>query len=481
MAPGQLQPVLDRVVDPCQPRRAQSRPTKSTVSFMNMSQRIPFLISIALLVLAAGDPTALLAQEPLIKIGLVQSFTGSQVYAVYARQVKRGFDLGLEYATSGTMQLLNRKIDVIDEDDQSKPDVAKQKVTKLYADDDVALVVGTTSSAAAVAVLPVAARFKKVLIVEPAVADSITGENWNRYVFRTGRTFTQDAIANALAVAKPDVSIATIARDDEFGRNGVAAYKAAVQKAGATVVHEEYTPLTTTDFTAPIQNIVAALKDRPGEKYLFVVWGGKGGPLPRLVDNGLDEHGTTLLHDLYRRVRGLASGRNPIDGLKALNEHGITLSYDLYRLVSGLTSGSNVIDGLKALNGRRLEGMVGGAYYYHEIPKNPVNDWLVREHLKRFNEPPDFFACGGFAAAMAVVAGIRKAGGTDSERLVAAMEGLDFETPKGKMTFRKEDHQALQSMYAFRMASKPGVAWLVPTLVRELSPQETAPAIANKR
>jgi branched-chain amino acid transport system substrate-binding protein len=49
------------------------------------------------------------------------------------------------------------------------------------------------------------------------------------------------------------------------------------------------------------------------------------------------------------------------------------------------------------------------------------------------------------------------------------------------MIFRKEDHQALQSMYAFKMVSKPDVAWLVPTLIRELSPTETAPAITNKR
>jgi len=129
----------------------------------------------------------------------------------------------------------------------------------------------------------------------------------------------------------------------------------------------------------------------------------------------------------------------------------------------------------------KLEGMVGGAYYYYEIPKNPINDWLVREHVKRFNEPPDFFTCGGFAAAMAVVAGIQKAGGTDTEKLIAAMEGLEFQTPKGRMIFRKEDHQALQAMYAFKMVSKPDVAWLVPTLTRELSLQETAPAITNKR
>ncbi len=222
----------------------------------------------------------------------MQGFTGP--FEVYAKQVKRGFELGLDYATGGKKELLGRKIEIIEEDDQLKPDVAKQKVTKLYADDKVDLVVGTTSSAAALAILPVAAEFKKVLIVEPAVADSITGENWNRYVFRTGRNSSQDAIANALAVAKPGVAIATIAQDYAFGRDGVAAYKAAVEKAGAQVVHEEYTPTTATDFTAPIQKIIGALKDKPGPKYVFVIWAGKGGPFGQLVDNRLDKYGITL-------------------------------------------------------------------------------------------------------------------------------------------------------------------------------------------
>ncbi len=286
-------------------------------------------VAVVSLIGAAGAPGAALAQTP-IKIGLVQGFTGA--LEVYAKQVKRGFDLGLEYATAGKKEVLGRRIEVVEEDDQLKPDVAKQKVTKLYADDKVDLVVGTTSSAAALAVLPVAAEFKKVLIVEPAVADSITGEQWNRYVFRTGRNSSQDAIANALAVAKPGVSIATIAQDYAFGRDGVAAYKAAVEKAGAQIVHEEYTPTTATDFTAPIQKIIGALKDRTGPKYVFVIWAGKGGPFGQLVDNRLDKYGITL------------------------------------------TSGSNVIDALKAMKAGKLEGMVGGAYYYYEIPKNAVND-----------------------------------------------------------------------------------------------------------
>ncbi len=101
--------------------------------------------------------------------------------------------------------------------------------------------------------------------------------------------------------------------------------------------------------------------------------------------------------------------------------------------------------------------------------------------MKRFNQPPDFFTCGGFAAAMAVVEGIQKAGGTETEKLIAAMEGMSFMTPKGKMTFRKEDHQALQSMFAFKLDVRPDVEWAIPVLVRELTPEETAPPILVKQ
>ena len=401
-----------------------------------MRARWMVVIGAGLLAVALVSPGSAQAQGP-IKIGLVQGISGP--FEVYAKQIVTGFKLGLEYATGGKLEVLGRKIEVLVEDDQLKPDVAKRLVTKLYADDKVDLVVATTSSAAALAVLPVAAEFKKVLIVEPAVADSITGEHWNRYVFRTGRNSGQDAIANALAVARPGVSIATIAQDYAFGKDGVAAYKAAVEKLGAKVVHEEYAPIQATDFTAPIQKIIGALKDKQGPKYVFVIWAGKGGPYPQLVANRLDKYGITLS----------ASG--------------------------------NLLDVMKGMKAMNLDGSVGGTYYYYELPKNPVNDWLVKEHQARFKEPPDFFTCGGFAAAMAAVAAIQKAGGTDAEKLIAAMEGMEFATPKGKMIFRKDDHQALQTMYSVKLLAKPDVAWLVPTLLKELSPQETAPPILNKR
>ena len=220
-----------------------------------------FLVSSLLILGLTSVQTT--AAEP-IKIGLIQGLSGP--YEVYGKQEITGFKMGLEYATKGTNKILGREVKLIIEDTQLKPARGKMLLTKLYSDDKVDIAVGPTSSAVALAALPVAKEFKKILIVEPAVADSITGSAWNRYIFRTGRNSGQDAIANAAAVSKPGVSIATIAQDYAFGRDGVAAYKKAVEKFGGKIVHEEYADPKATDFTAPLQRIIGALKDRPEPK-----------------------------------------------------------------------------------------------------------------------------------------------------------------------------------------------------------------------
>ena len=374
-----------------------------------------------------------MAADP-IKIGIIQGLSGA--YEIYAKAEVTGFEMGLEYFTKGTNKIIGRDVKLVVEDTQLKAARAKMLLTKLYSDDKVDLAIGPTSSGVALAVLPVAQEFKKILIVEPAVADSITGENWNRYIFRTGRNSSQDAISNAVAISQPGVSIACIGQDYAFGRDGIAAYKVAAEKLGAKIVHEEYADPKGTDFTAPIQRIIEALKDLPQPKYVWVIWAGKNNPITQLIDAGLDKYGIEI------------------------------------------TTGGNVFAVLKTM--KPLKGMIGATYYYYENPKNEVNDWLVSEHLKRFSEPPDFFTCGGFAAAGAVVEAITKAGSTDTEKLITALEGMEFMTPKGMMKFRKEDHQSLQSMFAFKLDVKPDVEWAIPELIRVLSMEETAPPIMNK-
>ena len=145
-----------------------------------------------------------------------------------------------------------------------------------------------------------------------------------------------------------------------------------------------------------------------------------------------------------------------------------------------ISTGGNILPAMAAY--KALPGMEGATYYYFGIPKNPANNWLIAEHYKRFKSPPDFFTAGGMAAAMAVVETLKKTGGdTKTETLIKTMEGMSFDTPKGKMTFRKEDHQAMQSMYHFRIKNDPAFTWAVPELVREIKPEEMQIPIRNKR
>ncbi|MGZ5686039.1 MAG: ABC transporter substrate-binding protein, partial [Usitatibacter sp.] len=199
-------------------------------------------LAVALALLGAAG--AAIGQE--LRIALILGKTGP--FEAYAKETETGFMMGLEYLTGGKMELDGRKLKVIVKDDQLKPDLAKAALAEAYGDDKVAIAVGTTSSGATLAMLPVAEEYKKVLIVEPAVADSITGEKWNRYIFRTSRNSTQDGLAGA-ATLMGEASIAFLAQDYAFGRDGVKAAKDALATMGskAKVVHEEYAPQNTTD------------------------------------------------------------------------------------------------------------------------------------------------------------------------------------------------------------------------------------------
>ncbi|TXT35550.1 MAG: extracellular ligand-binding receptor [Comamonadaceae bacterium] len=212
---------------------------------------------------------------------------------------------------------------------------------------------GPTASPVALAMLPVAEEYKKILLVEPAVADSITGDKWNKYIFRTGRNSSQDAIANAVALDKDGVSIVTMAQDSAFGRDGVKAFKESLKKA--KLLHEEYLPPATTDFTAGGQRMIDKLKALPGRKLIFIIWAG-GNPF-KIADMDLKRHGIEI------------------------------------------ATGGNILPAMTAY--KQFPGMEGAAYYYFGIPKNPVNEAMVAQHYSQFKTPPDFFTAGGFSAAMA--------------------------------------------------------------------------------
>lgn len=376
-----------------------------------------------------GETKAVTAEGGTIKIGVLASLTGA--LESYGKQTQRGFDLGIEYATGGTMEVNGKKIEIVYEDTETKPEVAVQKATKLLEDDQVDFLVGSSSSGDTLAVLPLAEEYEKIMVVEPAVADSITGSEFNEYIFRTGRNSSQDAYAAAAAIAGKGVKIATFAPDYSFGWDGVNAFKTAAEKLGAEIVLEEYADPAATDFTSNLQKVIDAKPD-----YLFVVWAGANSPWNQIADLKIQEKGIKI-----------STGAPDIIALQFMNP---------------------------------LVGMEGFSVYYHTLPQNDVNQWLVDEHQKRFNEVPDLFTPGGMSAAIAIVEALKQSDGdADANKLIDVMEGMSFETPKGTMTFREEDHQALQSMYSIRLEQQDGVDYPVPVLIRELSPEETAPPVMN--
>ncbi len=281
---------------------------------------------LAALLLAGSMPHAFAQPKP-VKVAVIEDKTGP--LETYAKQLVTGLRLGIEYATHGTGAVAGHRIDFVEKDSQTKPDLGRDLLNEAYTDDDADIAIGGTSSAVALAMLPVAQDAKKVLIVDGAVADSITGDKWNRYIFRVDRNSSQDAVSNAVAVGKPGAVVATLAQDYAFGRDGVAAFRAALAPTGAKLVHEEYVPAATTDFTAPAQRIFDALGKQPGDKVLFVIW----------------------------------AGQDPMAKLAAL---------DPGRLGIKLSTGGSLLPVLKTYNAYpSLNGMVGATYYYYGHPQEP--------------------------------------------------------------------------------------------------------------
>ncbi|MTW12063.1 ABC transporter substrate-binding protein [Pseudoduganella eburnea] len=389
-----------------------------------MRKLIPLVFALAPMLAAAQD----------LKVALIAGKTG--ILEPYARETETGFMMGLEYLTSGKMDINGRKLKVIVKDDQSKPDQGRTLLAEAYDDDKVDIAVGTSSSGSAIAMLPIAAEYKKILVVEPAVADAITGAKWNKYIFRTARNSMQDGLAAASTFKQG--SVAFLAQDYAFGKDAVAAAREALRLTGsrANVVHEEYAPQNATDFTASAQRLFDKLKDAPQPRVLQIIWAGPN-PMNKIADMKPERYGITL------------------------------------------APGGNILPVLKTW--KSFAGTEGTIYYYYGFPKNKMNDWFVAEHMKRYKKPPDMFTAGGFTAASAVYTALAKTGGGNTQNMIAAMEGMEFDTPKGKMHFRKEDHQAMQPMYHFRIKKDQKDEWDLLELVREIPASELPVPIRNKR
>jgi branched-chain amino acid transport system substrate-binding protein len=405
---------------------------------MNKNQKMIGLIAAGMIALGTtgcganqAQPQEGNANAAPIKIGYIISESGP--LSVYAKPTLDAFQEGLKYATDGTMQVDGHPLQVIVKDDATDAVKAKNAAKSLIEDNKVDLLAGVSFSASAIAVEPLAKQYKKVFVVAPAASDAILdAKNFNPYVFKVSRSSYADAAAAVAALdITPGTKIATLAPDYAFGHASVKGFVNLVEQKGATVVDQAFAALNTTDFTSIIQKIIS---EKP--TYLFVAWAGSAGPWKDLANQKIQDHGI--------------------------------------KIVTGVPD-------IKTTNAllAPFVGMRGESDYYYKLPSNSVNTWLVGHMKQDYQETPDLFSADGMATAIAIVDALKKTHGDASgDSLRAAMEGMTFDSPKGTMRFRPEDHQALQSMYAVELI-RNGSNY-EPKLIRTLSPEEAAGPILNR-
>ena len=351
-------------------------------------------------------PMAGLTCDEPIKIGLITDLTGG--LAIYGTMIERSFLLGMEYATGApatgdnVFQLENCEIQVLLRDDQGSAETTATLARELIEVDGVDLLVGTVSSGSTATLQEIALENDVVLIVAPAAANDITGINFNDHTFRTSRENDQDSINLCEYLATQYETFVQIAPDYSFGYGGAQAFRDACTYFGGEFVADDiFAPLDTSDFTPYMEQILDS-----GAEAWIVTWAG-GGFVPMFQ----------------------AAGE-----LGVLDELGLGASF-----FDNLT--------MQAIF-QPIIGQTSGILYCHQCPGNEINDWLVQETKARYSVPPDLFDADGMNAAIMALLALKATGGdTSSAALISAMEGMEFEGPKGTVYVRPEDHVAIQDMY----------------------------------
>ena len=358
---------------------------------------------------AAEEMGTAVCEEP-VKIGLITDVTGS--LAIYGAHILRSFPLGLEYAAGAPGEAVGDDqinftldecpVEVYIRDDQSTPENTATVARELIEVDGVDILVGTVSSGATATLQELARENEIPLVVAPAAANDITGANFNEYTFRTSRNNYQDAVNLCEYLAENYDTFVQIAPDYAFGYGGATAFRDACTLFGGEFVADDiFAPLDTTDFTPYMEQIL----DSGAETWL-VTWAG-GGFIPMM---------------------------------QAATDLGVTEEMDL---------GASFIDNvaLPAFFANAI-GTTSGILYHYSLPDNEVNDWLVEAVQTNHDTFPDLFDADAMNAGLLIANALRSTGGDASgAELIAAMEGLEFEGPKGTILIRPEDHVAMQDMY----------------------------------
>jgi len=370
--------------------------------------------------LAAAAATAALpsigrtqAARP-IRIGEINSYSTIPQFLVPYR---KGWELAVEEINAAG-GLLGRRVEVIARDDAGKPDDAVRHATELVSGEKVDLLAGTFLSNVGLAVSDFALRNRRVFLASEPLTDALVWEKGNRYTFRLrASTHMQSAMLVGEAAKLPAKRWVTIAPNYEYGQSAVASFKALLRRVRPDVefVAEQWPALGKVEAGSTVQAVLAARADA-----VFNVT--FGADLARLVREG-------NLRGLFPRVP----------------------------TVSLLSGEPEYLDVLKD---ETPKGWIVTGYPWDQIA-TPEHAKFFNAYYKRYDDYPRLGSVVGYAAMQAIFAGIAKAKSTDTEKLIAALRGLQFSTPFGPVTMRALDHQSTMGAYVGKLDVREGKGTMV--------------------
>ena len=357
--------------------------------------RRTLLLGAAGVVLSAGAQ----AQNTL-KIGEINSY---KAQPAFLEPYKKGMELALdEINASGG--LLGRKVELITRDDNANPGDAVRAAEELLTREKVDVLTGSFLSNIGLALTDFAKQKKTFFLAGEPLTDKIVWADGNRYTFRLRpSTYMQVAMLTPGMAAMKKKRWALVYPNYEYGQSAAETFKKLLKAAQPDVefVAEQATPLGKVD----AGSVVQALADAKPDAIFNVLF---GADLAKFVREG--------------NTRGL---------FKSIG------------VASLLTGEPEYMDPLKddAPNGWLVTG-----YPWYAI-KTPEHQAFLKAYEAKYKDYPRLGSVVGYSAIKSIAAGVKKAGSTDTDKLVAAFSGLSVESPFGAITYRPEDHQSTMGAY----------------------------------
>jgi branched-chain amino acid transport system substrate-binding protein len=340
----------------------------------------PALVALVLVGLVEVTP----GQQGPIRIGFVTDLTGPAAQA--AKDMVNGITLYLDEIGS---QMAGRKVELIVEDSQGRPDVALTKLRKIVEHDRVHIVAGVLFGHIGYAMAPKVEEYRVPALFTVTAADDLTQRLKYRWVIRTGWASSQPShpfgeyAAKTLGYKK----VAVIASDYAFGWEVVGGFQRTFEEGGGQVIQKLWAPLGVMDL-APY---IAKLR-RDADAVLTMV-----------------------------------AGASTIQFMKQYDEAGLRGKIPL------IGGGPAVDESLLPSMGDEAIGVISPLIYSGALD-TPANRRFAKEYRTRFGKVPSYFAETNYTSGRWINEAVRALGGQveDREKLLAALRKVEIpDAPRG--------------------------------------------------